>query len=40
MVREDLESGCSGLFQGFISMFIPFGNPPSNNSKLLESFCY
>jgi hypothetical protein len=40
MVRGDLEAGDSDLFQGIISMFIPLGNPPSNNSKSLESFWY
>jgi hypothetical protein len=40
MVREDIEEGGSDLFQGIISMFIPFGNPPSNNSKILERYRY
>jgi hypothetical protein len=40
MVREDMEAGGSDLFQDIISMFIPFGNPLSNNSKSLERYHY
>jgi hypothetical protein len=40
MVKEDLEAGGSDLLQGIISMLIPFGNPFSNNSKILERYRY
>jgi hypothetical protein len=40
MVRENLEAGDSDLLQGIISMLIPFGNPLSNNSNILERYRY
>jgi len=39
-VREDLEAGPSDFLQGIISMLIPFGNPSSNNNKIVERFGY